>query len=485
MSNGFMRSVGYQNIQPEFQSNSRGLRDVIRLVALRTDPLLTAILQPSLFPDDNWYEILTKGLEADVLNTIAKRSPKGKDDYKILESATDTMDKYLRRARDIMPPRVLVLSAAIDSATTTNTINVVDNGEYIALRGTRLRNPRTGEVLLVDNDASGNTNISVRRGASNSTPAAMNAGDVLLDMGIHKPMFGEQSLPPKPLPKRLTTLVNGWVRFMTPGTPLLNNTDEETLYYGLLERKKTVKSLVSQFSKLDLMRTHREQLANILLFGSFGSPTYATVLDDANAIGNFQGLSYWASLNTSASFAVNGALTKSAFENLMTWWEVYENMGVSENKEMLYFCGSIAFKALQTHARTFGFQVLNTDQQGNVPDTVGSRITRYRSPLTSKVVSFIPSSYLDQIGQQGTIFMFNEGNVEMIVGRDNFLMLDCPAAVGSTGGYYEGAARLIDIKERAMATNNQVQDCVISQFSILPKFIETCAIATGITSAIV
>ena len=111
---------------------------------------------------------------------------------------------------------------------------------------------------------------------------------------------------------------------------------------------------------------------------------------------------------------------------------------------------------------------------------MGNRVKRYITD-SGKIVYICVDDYLNLIGRGGDIIMCADNNLQLYVGVDEFLTI--PNASVTNRGYLEGGPRFIEYIEDYYVANNQRVNMLVSQFSMLPGYIELCSMATGITGS--
>lgn len=462
-----IKSGSYSNIESTWQINSRNLNQAIKFTTVLSSPLISFFVGPSL-GFDSFEAILHQKFEGELLNALEDADFSPLQKYDLISKAKSHIGDYVKSARDTAPSFALSPSANLAASAGADQLSVTENGEYLCVEGTRLYNPRTRETLIVQQSAAGDNNISVLRGANGSTVGTITTTDTLLVTGVALDLYTPQVTASRGIPRRRDTLYNGHRRLFTAGTPVTNTLKEETLLYN------------GQFLDLldqDLQRAHKSQLLNSLIYEEYGDLTTAEKQNPEANINKFNGYRYWARQNSVTSgFSDIGALTTAKFEALMTWFEVYDNIG-TRNAPMVYICGRTAYQALQPFLKA---GVLVSTDDGFTPSTVGGRVQRYITD-SGRHIYVAVDDYLSQIGRGGDIIMCAEDNMTLYVGEDNFLTPDNVAI--TSNGMLPGEARFCQlIKDYSVASNQRV-DMMISQYSMLPAHVELCSMATGITTA--
>jgi hypothetical protein len=462
-----IRAASYSEIESTRQINSRNLNQAIKFTTVLSSPLISFFVGKSLGFDD-FGSILHQKFEGELLNAIEKADFKALEKYKFINKAVASLGDYVKSATDSAPSFYVSASTALTASATDSVMNVSANGSYLLQEGVRLFNPRTRECIVVLETAEGNTNIPVQRGANGSTVGTIATTDTLIVTGVALDLYTPQTTSSRPVPRRGSTIYNGFRRLFTPGTPVTNTIKEEALLYN------------GQF--LDLLdeehgRAHKSMLINSLIYEEFGDISAADKTDPLSNINKFNGYRYWARQNpVTAGFSDIGAMTSAKFESLMTWFETYDNLG-TRNAPMVYICGKTAYKALQPFLKQ---GILVTVDDGYTPATVGGRVQRYITEA-GRMVYIAVDDYLSLIGRGGDIIMCAEDNMTLYVGEDNFLTPENVAI--TSNGMLPGEARFLQFIENYSVRNNQRINMMVSQYSMLPAYVELCAMATGITAS--
>lgn len=460
-----IRSASYSNIESTWQNNSRNLNQVIKFSTVLQSPLISFLVGPSL-GFDSFEAILHKKFEGELLNAMEDSDTSVLDRYQLVTKAKAHIDDYVKSARDDAPAFALTPSVALAASATADLLDVSENGAYICQEGVRLYNPRTHETIVVLSTADGNNNIQVQRAANGSSVGTILTTDTLIAQGIALDLNTPQVTASRPAPRRRDVLYNGFRRLFTPGTPVTNAFREETLLYN---------GQFLDFLSEDLQRAHKSQLINSLIYERYGAHTTAEKQDPTSNINKFNGYQYWAEQNTVTSgFSGIGAMNSAKFESLMTWWETYDNLG-TRSKPMVYICGQTAFKALQPFLQQ---GVLVSTDEGYVPSIMGARVQRFNTQGGRQIYVCV-DDYLSEIGRGGDIIMCAEDNITLHVGTDDFLTPKNPTL--GTRGMLPGEARFCQFIKDYSVENNTRTDMMISQYSMLPAYVELCSMATGIT----
>lgn len=458
-----IRTAGYSGIESQWQSNSRNLNQAIKFSTVLSSPLISFLVGPSL-GFDSFEAILHQKFEGELLNAMEKADYKPLEKYSLVDKAKAHIGDYVKSARDLAPAFALTPTVALTSS--DSLLTVAANGAYLCQEGVRLFNTRTKETIIVAATAEGDTDIEIIRGANGSTAGTVLTTDVLIVTGVALDLYTPQVVASRPVPRRRDVLFNGFRRLFTAGTPVTNTIKEETLLYN------------GQFLDLldnELHRAHKSSLINSLLFEEYGTISAADRAQPESNINKFNGYSYWAGQNAlTAGFTGIGAMTSAKFEALMTWFDTYDNIG-TRNSPMVYICGKTAYQAIQPFLKA---GILVTTDEGFVPSEVGGRVQRFITE-SGRMVYIAVDDYLSLIGQGGTIIMCAENNLTLYVGEDNFLTPDNVAI--TENGMLPGEARFCQLIKNYSVRNNQKMDMLISQYSMLPSFVELCSIATGIT----
>lgn len=457
MSSDVLRLGSYASFPDYTQINTRNLDQTIRARVVVSSPLIRFLYGTAL-AFDNFEAFLKEDVEGYVMNASENKSKSEEKKYKLLTKNVAPIGDFVRVFNDVIPPPILLSSGSASAV--ASLLNFQGNAEYHALAGMKLLNPRTGEYVLVNINATSNTGVSVTRGVDSTIPQAINDSDTWLVCGQHLDLLGPQVVAPSTLPKGRIERSNGWARIMTMAMPISAAFREEGVLYN------------GQFLELvdqDALKKHKQHILNELLYADRGG-----VDKTKSPIGQFNGWTYWAKQNPSIYFALQdiGILTPTNFEALMTWFEPYEGVGDSDDNPMLYFCGTTAYKALQKYLKA---GILLTAEDF-APSVVGGRVEKFITD-TGKVVYLCLDRYLDHIGRSGDIFMSAEDNVSLIVGEDEFFTPESERLP-----VLPGKARFIDYIPDYYARNNQRADSIISQFSMQCAYPELMAVATGIKS---
>lgn len=463
-----IRSGNFNEIESKFQINSRNLNQAVKFTTVLDGPLISFLWGfSSKLAFEGFAGILEKDINGDLVNMAEKSDDSALRKYDLLEKYTGiSVGDYVKSDTDVMPSFSLVPSAAMTASAADKLLSVTANGAYHAIQGNGLFNPRTNELMIVSQTHDSDAGIVLERGARGTTVGTVLTTDTLIVTGIALDMYTPQVLASKPIPRRSSRLVNGFFRLFTLGTAISNTLTEDSLLYN-----GDFFDLINE----DLKRAHKSQLLNALLYHQVGAITDTSApLDNIN---QFNGWTYWAQQNSvTTGFANIGALTTAKFEALMTWFEPYKNIGLS-TAPMVYICGSTAYQALQRFLKQ---GILVTTDEGFIPKTVGGRVERYITNF-GKMVYVCVDYYLDQIGRGGDIFMSAEGNLNLYVGKDEFLKPDNIAITKK--GYLEGDSRFCQFIADYSVNLNQRADLMCSYFSLLPRYTELVSYASGITVA--
>jgi len=460
-----IRSASFSNIESSLQINSRNLNQAIKLSTVFESPIISFFCGHSL-GYDSFDSVLAQKYMGDVKNAMENIDEEPLKKYNFIDKVKVSMYDYVKSVTDIAPPFRLIPATALTAAATDNLLSVTENGAYLCQEGVGLFNPRTRERLKVVQTANNNNNILVVRGADGSTISPILTNDTLLVTGVALDMYTPQVTTSRPIPRRGQTLYNGFQRLFTPGTPINNLIEESALLYN------------GQFFELidqEHVRAHKSSLINSLIYSEYGDLTTEEKSNPEANINKFNGFAYWARKNpVSVGFTDIGPLTTAKFEALMTWFDTYDNLGTRKNP-MVYICGRTAYTALQSYLKA---GVLVTTTEGFVPGTMGGSVHKYITD-SGRLIYICVDDYLNLIGRGGDIIMAAENNLTLYVGVDKFLTPH-NQALGKEG-MLEGAARFVDRIPNFSVGSNQKFDMLISQFSMLPAYIELCAMATGIT----
>ena len=364
MTTDVITSASYNEIPSSEQINSRNLNQVIKFTTVLSSPIITFLVGGSL-GFDSFESILEHKFEGDLLNALEKDDTKALDGYSFTKTSQVPIGDYVKSARDKAPALKLVPASSLTASVSDKLLSVTENGAYLCQSDVTLFNPRTREILTVDQTAYDNNNIVVTRGSRGTPIGTIETTDVLLVTGIALDLYTQNVTTTKPIPKRTTSLYNGFRRLFTPGTPVTNTLREESLLYN---------GQFLEFINEDHKRAHKSQLINTLIYEENGDITSSNLSNPLSNINKFNGYLYWARQNpVTAGLLDLGALTTAKFESLMTWWETYDGLGLS-SKPMVYICGSIAYKALQPFLKA---GVLVSYDEGFTPSTMGNRVKRY------------------------------------------------------------------------------------------------------------
>lgn len=460
-----IRTGNYSNIESTWQINSRNLNQAIKFTTVLSSPLISFLVGPSL-GFDSFEAILHQKFEGELLNAVEKADFKPLEKYQLITRAKAHIGDFVKSARDTAPAFALTPSAGLAASTTADQLSVDANGAYLCQEGIRLYNPRTRETMIVLVTAEGDDNIQLLRAANGSTVGTILTTDTLIVTGVALDLYTPQVTASRPVPRRSTTLYNGFRRLFTSGTPVTNTLKEETLLYN------------GQFLDLldnELQRAHKSMLINSLVYETYGDISAADKANPGSNINKFNGLHYWARQNSvTTGFTDIGAMTSAKFESLMTWFDTYDNLG-TRNAPMVYICGKTAYQAIQPFLRQ---GILVSTDEAFIPSTVGGRVQRYISE-SGRMIYVCVDDYLGLIGRGGDIIMCAEDNLTLYVGEDNFLTPDNPAITDN--GMLPGEARFCQLVKNYSVKNNQKMDMMISQYTMLPAFVELVSMATGIT----
>jgi hypothetical protein len=463
-----IRSANYSNIESTWQINSRNLNQAIKFTTVLSSPVISFFVGPSL-GFDSFEAILKQKTEGDVLNAMADSDFKPLEKYNLVNKAKAHIGDFVKSATDSAPAFALTPSGSLTASASDDQLSVAANGAYLCQEGIRLYNPRTRETLIVLTTAEGNDNIQVQRAANGSTVGTILATDSLLVTGTALDLFTPQVVASRPVPRRSTILFNGFRRLASGGTPVTNTIKEETLLYD------------GRFLDLldeDLQRAHKSSLINSIIYEEYGDISAADKSNPGANINKFNGFRYWARQNAVTSgFTDIGAMTPAKFESLMTWFDTYDGIGAKRGSPMVYICGKTAYKAIQPFLKN---GILVMTDEAFTPSTVGGRVQRYITE-TGRMVYVCIDDYLGQIGRGGDIIMCAEDNMTLYVGEDNFLTP--PNNALGEEGMLPGEARFCQLIKNFAVGENTKMDCMISQYSMLPAYVELCAMATGITAS--
>jgi hypothetical protein len=463
-----IRSANFSNIESTWQINSRNLNQVIKFTTVLSSPLISLFVGRSL-GFDSFEAILKQKTEGEVVNAMEKADFAPLEKYNLVAKATKSISDFVKSATDSAPAFHLVPSTSLTASAADDQLSVTGNGALLCQEGVRLYNPRTKETILVLTTADGNDNIQVQRAANGSTVGTILTTDTLLLTGTALDLFTPQVVASAPIPRRSTILYNGFRRLFSAGTPITNTVDEKSLLYD-----------GRFFDLIDehLQVRHKGALINSLVYEEYGDISAADKANPGANINKFNGYRYWANQNAvTAGFTDIGAMTSAKFESLMTWFDTYEGIGSSKNSPMVYICGKTAHKALQPFLKA---GILVTVEDGFVPSTVGGYVQKYVTE-TGRVVYICIDDYLGKIGRSGDIIMCAEDNMTLFVGEDEFLTPENPAL--GTDAMLPGEARFCQLIKNYSVKDNQRFDVMVSQYSMLPTYVELCSMATGITAS--
>lgn len=470
MSSEVIRSANYAQIESKWQINSRNLDQAFRFTTVFNSPLLTFLYGQSTSFFDSFPNLLAQDFRGELLNAEEKKDQTA---LKRFTSLKHEMEKpigdYVKMVTDSVAPLVVVPTTTLAASTTDKIFNVAANAAQVLQRGINLFNPRTNEILIVDETPENNNNISVTRAGRGSSVGTVLTTDTLLVTGIPLGLYTPQTAASKPIPRRGAVRANGFRVLFTPGTPISNTFREETVLYD---------GRFLDFINDDLIRVHKSMLLNCVLYEQSGAITSDDLLAPLSNINRFNGWTYWAGLNPNTTGFQNiGQLDAVSFRALMSWFNAYEGVG-KPNSPMVYICGPTAWSALQPFLKAEGGIVTKDDGFG--PSTVGYTVEQYINEFGKKII-FVVDSYLQLINRGGDIFMCQDGNINFYIGKDEFFTPENPAIAPK--GIMDGAARFCQFIENYSVKENQRTDLVISYFSMLPSYVELIAHASGIINA--
>ena len=462
-----IRSASFSEIESSRQINSRNLNQAIKFTTVLNSPLISFFVGKSL-GFDSFESILHQKFQGEVANAIEDADFAPLEKYNFMSKAVAEIGDYIKSTTDVAPAFYVTVSTALSASATDAVINVAANGAYLLQEGVRLYNPRTKETLIVLETAEDNMNIAVQRAGNGSTVGTVTITDTLIVTGVALDLYTPQVTSSRPAPRRSATLYNGFKRLFTAGTPVTNTIKEESLLYN------------GQFLELldqEHQRAHKSFLLNSLVYEECGTISAADKTDPLSNINKFNGYRYWAGQNpVTSGFTDIGAMTSAKFESLMTWFETYDNLG-TRKAPMVYICGKTAFAALQPYLKQ---GVLVKTDKGFTPKVMGGHVERYITD-SGRMIYIGVDDYLGLIGRGGDIIMCAEDNMTLYVGKDNFLTPENVAI--TTNGMLPGEARFIQFIENYSVRNNQRINMLVSQFSMLPAYVELCSMATGITAS--